>query len=105
MEQVSISKDRYEELLKYEQDALDKKRKNTKSADIVMEAIKAATWKSTDGKKRVHIIDIREEMKKIYISGGDRARAKSIKSGIKKLIEQGKITTSEQNKKMFFVSE
>lgn len=105
MEQISISEKRYEELLKYEEMVLSKRIKNTKSADVVMSAIKATLWESTDGKKRVHMESLREEMKKLYLSGGDRARAKALKNGLEKLIEQGKITFSEQNKKMFFVSE
>lgn len=90
MEQVTIDKCRYEELLQYELAAMKRSRKNTKSAEIVMQAIMMTVQDARDGRV-AFTFEMRDAMKSLYNSGGDRARAKAFRSGLETLERQGKI--------------
>lgn len=90
MEQVTIDKARYDELLQYELAAMKRARKNTKSAEIVMQAMIMSLHDALDGRV-AFTFEMRDAMKSLYTSGGDRARAKAFKSGLETLKRQGKI--------------
>lgn len=104
MEQVTLSKERYNELLSCEAELKAIRNRRSKSSDIVERAILSTAWDRADGSgKMTHLMLLREAMKSMYTTGGDRARQRALQSGLEKLEAAGKIKFVENSPKHILV--